>query len=127
MIAPIPPTATPAPIRPPIIALLLESGSPARVAPKIRSIADPMPTMIDAGVRALFVTIAVPMVACNCRGEDERAQHVADRGEEDRFCGRECPGGDNGCDGVRGIVEAVDERKTECKDDPEEDKRFHDG
>ena len=63
MIAPIPPTATPAPIRPPIIALLLESGIPTRVATKIRSIAAAMPTMIDAGVRALFVTIVVPIVA----------------------------------------------------------------
>ncbi len=63
MIAPIPPNATPAPIRPPIIALLLESGIPIRVAMKIRRIADAMPTMIDVGVSAFFVTIVVPIVA----------------------------------------------------------------
>ena len=58
-----PATAIPAPSSPPTIAWLLESGMPARVATKTRTIAAPMATTIESGVRPLWRTIAVPMVA----------------------------------------------------------------
>ena len=58
-----PPTAIPAPRSPPIMALLLDRGMPARVAANTRIMAVPVATTMERGVSPLRETIAVPTVA----------------------------------------------------------------
>ncbi len=55
-------------------------------------------------------------------GTDHRAAEVCDGGEQDGLAGVEHPRGDDGGDGVGGIVEAVDVLEDERnQDDREED------
>ena len=127
MIAEMPATAIPAPRRPPTMAWLLEIGIPDRVATNTRMIAVPMATMIESGVSPLRVDNGGADGCSNRCREQERADHVADRGGKDRFYRGERLCCHNGCYRMRCIIEAIDKVQRKREDDAKQDERFHAG